>query len=140
MAEALFAKQAEYVKHMDDWNGVTSLGPIPLALDNQATILAAAAPIRKWSPKSKAFDVDCKYITGARENGTVDVYHVDGSDFPVDATTKPLPENVLGPYFDKLQGPSQGRGRITRHDSETQRGAADPDIKTQGPKIRTQQG
>jgi len=119
MAEALFAsqaaKQAEYVKHMDDWPGVTTGGPIPLAIDNQATILSAAAPIRKWSPKSKAFDIDCKYVTEAREAGTIDVYHVSGDNFPADAMTKALPDSVLGGYYDRLQGPSKGRGQTTEH-------------------------
>ena len=78
-----------------------------------ATIMVAAAPIRKWSPKSKAFDIDAKYFTEARENGAIDVYYRSGKDFPVDAMTKALHKALLDSYYTELQGPNVGVGATT---------------------------
>jgi len=114
-AEPLFAspaaKQAVYVKLPHDWLRVGNNDAIKLAVDNQATILQAAAPVRKWSPRSKHFDIDAKYITEAVENGDVYVHHVSGAPpseehegFPCDAFTKALPSSVLTLYFPPLQG------------------------------------
>ena len=110
-AESLFAsaaaKQAHYVWNKFGYLGLRKNQAIPLALDNAATILAAAAPIRKWSPKSKAFDIDAKYVCEAVEDGIIQVHHTPGNDFDCDAMTKPLPAATLAKYHSSLHGTRQ---------------------------------
>ena len=124
-AESLFAssaaKQAVYVYLLHAWLRVSNGDAIKLALDNQATILQAAAPVRKWSPRSKHFDIDAKYLTEAVERGEVYVYHASGAPpsdkhdgFPCDALTKALPSSVLTYYIPLLQGNKGLREYVTR--------------------------
>ena len=121
-AESIFgsaaAKQAHYRKLCLDYFGILPPGPIPLFLDNQSTVLAAGSPIRKWTPKSKAFDIDAKYIVEAVENGIISVHYASGAPpdgtaggpagFPADVMTKALSGSVLRHYIQMLQGPSRG--------------------------------
>jgi hypothetical protein len=78
-----------------------------------ATVLSAGGPIRKFSPNSKQFAIEEKYLIQAVEEGTVQVFHRSGSipeaaevdeGFMADAMTKPLQRNYADHYFRQLQG------------------------------------
>jgi hypothetical protein len=92
--------------------------PIVLYLDNAATVSAAGSLIRKFSPASKHFDIEQKYVVQCVEDGIIKVVHMPGSvdsgqpvpgdGFCVDCMTKPLPSSVLDCYFVEIQGPAKG--------------------------------
>ena len=110
------AKQARYVKMVDDWLGVTKNDAIPLAIDNAATVLATAGPSPKFSPKSKHFDISARYITELVELGYIRPYHVRGEvtadhrGLQADALTKPLSGKLIAHHAALIQGPSPARG------------------------------
>ena len=117
MSETIFgclaAKQATYVYNFHGWLGITDGDPIPLGIDNAATVLTASAPVRKWSPSRKHYDIDCHYIAEAVANNIIFVYHVSGAPpnqetgavgFPVDCLTKALPITTIVAYYDVVQG------------------------------------
>jgi hypothetical protein len=106
-------RQAVYITQLLDFLGL-STGPIHLELDNQATVSVVGAPIRKFSHRSKHFEIDDRYTVQCVEDGTVTVSHVPGSlpanfirtdvGFPVDALTKALPTPILSHYLLPLHG------------------------------------
>ncbi|PHR10098.1 MAG: hypothetical protein COB29_01155 [Sulfitobacter sp.] len=114
-------RQIEYKCNVHMFLGVLKLGhkPIELRCDNQATVLAAGAPIRKFSPRSKQFDIEEKYIIQLVEEGKVSVIHVPGSittddprpgdGFCADMMTKPLVSKMIDCYYAELHGPIERR-------------------------------
>ncbi|PHR10089.1 MAG: hypothetical protein COB29_01225 [Sulfitobacter sp.] len=111
-------KEVVYKFHLFTFLDVVQAQPIVLYMDNAATVLAAGSLIRKFSPASKHFDIEQKYVVQCVEDGIVTVVHMPGSidsDRPVpgdgfcaDAMTKPLPSIILDCYFTEMQGPSRG--------------------------------
>jgi len=102
------AKQGVYVFNVDNWLGVSKKAPIPLGIDNLATVLSAARP--KFSPKSKHFNISARYLAEIVEQGIVYVYHVAGTvttehdGIASDALTKPLSASLIAHYYPILQG------------------------------------
>ena len=102
------AKQGVYVYNVDNWLGASKAAPIPLGIDNLATVLAAARP--KFSPKSKHFNISARYLAEIVEQGIVYPYHVAGTvtdthdGIASDALTKPLSANLIAHYYPVLQG------------------------------------
>ena len=102
------AKQAAYVFNVDGWLGATKGGPIPIGVDNLATVLSAARP--KFSPKSKHFNISARYLAELVEDGIVYTYHVPGTvtdthpGIASDALTKPLSAGLIAHYYPILQG------------------------------------
>lgn len=110
-------KEVEYKRNVFTFLRVLRPGPTALAVDNYATYLAAGAPIRKWSPRSKQHDIEERYIVECVERGTITIIHKPGSlpldampgdGFRVDAMTKPLSSKVLNHYYRELHGPITG--------------------------------
>jgi hypothetical protein len=82
-------------------------------VDNKATVLAAGAPIRKWSPASKQFDIEEKFIVECVERGIIEIQHKPGNipenpqpgdGFVADAMTKPMNAYEMAFYYPELHG------------------------------------
>ena len=106
-------REAEYKRNLYTFLGVMATNPITLEIDNMATVLAAGAPIRKFSPNSKQFAIEEKYVVQCVEENTVIVMHKSGKlptnprvgeGFMADAMTKPLPGATFNHYRQELQG------------------------------------
>ena len=101
-------KQAAYVSNVDNWLGATKGGPIPIGVDNLATVLSAARP--KFSPKSKHFNISARYLAELVEEGIIYTYHIPGTvtvnhpGIASDALTKPLSAGLIAHYYPILQG------------------------------------
>jgi hypothetical protein len=78
--------------------------PHDFMVDNASLALSATALIRKWSPRSKQFTVESRYILQGVEDRIVRARQVPGNKFAADAMTKPLPEAGLEQYFPEMQG------------------------------------
>ena len=78
-AESAFAgraaKEAIYKRNLFRFLGVLREGPSKMYVDNKATVLSAGAPIRKWSPASKQFDIEEKFIVECVERGIIEIHH-----------------------------------------------------------------
>ena len=99
------------MKYKDTWHaevGIKVNRPHKFYVDNAALALEAAAPIRKWSPRSKHFDIDDKMLTQVVEDRIARVIQIPGYDLAADAMTKPLPNDLLDRFDEKLQGPPRG--------------------------------
>ena len=84
-----------------------------LELDNSSTVLQIGSDIRKFTSKSKHFDVDDRFTVQCVEDDILSVKHVPGSipsnpaptdGFAVDALTKALPAPALRHYLYQLHG------------------------------------
>ena len=105
------AEAARELKYKDTWHtevGIKVNRPHKFYVDNAALALEAAAPIRKWSPRSKHFDIDDKMLTQVVEDRIARVIQIPGYDLAADAMTKPLPNDLLDRFDEKLQGPPRG--------------------------------
>ena len=116
-AESDFAgsacKEAEYKRNWHGFFGIRQPGPTRLGIDNFATANRAGSTIRKWSPSSKQYDVNEKYLTECVERQVITVDHRPGSlpaeprpgeGFRPDAMTKALPRAATEFYYDELHG------------------------------------
>ena len=116
-AESDFAgsacKEAEYKRNWHGVFGIRQPGPTRLGIDNFATANRAGSTIRKWSPSSKQYDVNEKYLTECVERQVITVDHRPGSlpaeprpgeGFRPDAMTKALPRAATEFYYDELHG------------------------------------
>ena len=90
-----------------DFLGVKRTKPVVIYTDSQATVLVSGAPIRKFTPASKQFDVEDKYVVQCVEDGLVKLQHIPGKPiqgskysegFPVDMMTKPLSGKMIEKY------------------------------------------
>ena len=61
-------KEAIYKRNSVKFLRVLRPGPTKLFVDNYATFLAAGAMIRKWSPASKQFDIEEKFVVECVRN------------------------------------------------------------------------
>ena len=84
-------------------------------VDNKATVLAAGAPIRKWSPASKQFDIEEKFIVECVERGIIEIHHKPGNipenpqpggGFVAGAMAKPMSACQMAFYCPELRGRS----------------------------------
>ena len=127
-AESVFAskccREMEYNANVHIFLGIrnNTSPPMVLKCDNQATTFAAGAPIRKFSQRSKQFDIEEKYVQQCVEEGLISVIHVPGSinstdssnngyvmkGFCVDAMTKPLTGSLIKNYYGQLHGSVKG--------------------------------
>lgn len=107
------ARQAVYITQLLQFLGFHSGSPIMLELDNSSTVLQIGSDIRKFTPKSKHFDVDDRFTVQCVEDDILSVKHVPGSipsnpaptdGFAVDALTKALPAPALRHYLYQLHG------------------------------------
>jgi len=73
----------------------------------------AAAQIRKWSPASKQFDIEEKYVVECVERGIIQICHKPGrlpenpqpgDGFAADAMTKPMTAVEMDFYYPELHG------------------------------------
>jgi hypothetical protein len=109
-------KDAVYTHNTQGWLGVRQAHPFRFEMDNEATVLATGAPIRKFSPASKHFDIEDKYVVQCSEDKIIKVVHVPGTisadnndpqtgdGFCADAFTKPMPRILHDLYMKELQG------------------------------------
>ena len=77
---------------------------------------SCGAPIRKFSPASKHFDIEDKYVVQCSQDKIVKVIHMPGTidsdnnnpqpgdGFCVDALTKPMPQVLHDIYYAEMQG------------------------------------
>lgn len=114
-AHAFYAcKEIVYKHGLFTFLGIAQSFPYILYMDNQATVLDAGAPIRKFSQASKHFHIEEKYVVQCVEDGLIKVVHMPGSlteggdGFCVDALTKALGNHEFSAYYPQLQGPKQG--------------------------------
>jgi hypothetical protein len=107
-------RHACYIQQLMNFLGTNTGEPIKLALDNSSTVLSTAGPIRKFSPATRHFTMDDRFIVQCVEDGTIEVRHVPGDPqqmppsgddgFAVDAMTKPLGATLLLHYYQFLHG------------------------------------
>jgi hypothetical protein len=107
-------RHACYIQQLMNFLGTNTGEPINLALDNSSTVLSTAGPIRKFSPATRHFTMDDRFIVQCVEDGTIVVRHVPGAPqqmppsgndgFAVDALTKPLGAILLLHYYQFLHG------------------------------------
>lgn len=107
------AKEVIYKRNLFRFLRVLNPGPTKMYVDNKATVLAAGAPIRKWSPASKQFDIEEKFIVECVERGIIEIHHKHGSipehpqpgdGFVADAMTKPMNAYEMAFYYPELHG------------------------------------
>ena len=116
-AESSFAaracKEAEYKRNLFRFLRVLKAGPTKLYVDNYATFRAAGAQIRKWSPASKQFNIEEKYVVECGERGIIEVHHKPGSlpenpqrgdGFVADTMTKTMTARQMDFYYPELHG------------------------------------
>ena len=116
-AESSFAaracKEAEYKRNLFRFLHVLKPGPTKLYVDNYATFRAAGAQIRKWSPASKQFNIEEKYVVESGERDIIEVHHKPGSlpenpqrneGFVADAMTKTMTAREMDFYYPELHG------------------------------------
>ena len=116
-AESTFAaracKEAMYKRHLFRFLRVLRPGPTKLYVDNYATFLAAGSLIRKWSPASKQFDIEEKFVVECGERGIIEMHHKPGSlpenpkpgdGFRADAMTKTMTAKQMDFYYQELHG------------------------------------
>ena len=106
-------REAEYKRNFFRFLHVLKEGPTRLYVDNYATFLAAGAKIRKWSPASKQFDIEEKYVVECAENGVIEMHHKPGKlpenpqrgdGFSADAMTKTMTAREMDFYYPELHG------------------------------------
>ncbi|PHR10085.1 MAG: hypothetical protein COB29_01235 [Sulfitobacter sp.] len=109
-------KEIVYETHVQEFLKFKRPGPMTLYMDNSATVLDCGAPIRKFSPASKHFDIEDKYVVQCSEDKIVKVIHMPGTidsdnnnpqpgdGFCVDALTKPMPQVLHDIYYAEMQG------------------------------------
>jgi len=116
-AESSFAaracKEAEYKRNLFRFLRVLKAGPTKLYVDNYATFRAAGAQIRKWSPASKQFNIEEKYVVECGERNIIEVHHKPGSlpenpqrgdGFVADTMTKTMTAREMDFYYPELHG------------------------------------
>ena len=100
-------------------------------MDNFATFNSAGAPIRKWSPASKQFDIEEKFIVECAERGIIAIHIKPGNlpedprpgeGFVADAMTKPMTASEMAFYYPELHGVNSLMSRIATHVFHTSRG------------------
>jgi len=116
-AESTFAargcKEAEYKRNLFRFLRVLRAGPSKLYVDNYATFNSAGSQIRKWSPASKQFNIEEKYVVDCVERGIVQMVHKHGhlpenpqpgEGFVADTMTKPMNAREMEFYYQELHG------------------------------------
>ena len=116
-AESTFAargcKEAECKRNLFRFLRVLRAGPSKLYVDNYATFNSAGSQIRKWSPASKQFNIEEKYVVDCVERGIVQMVHKHGhlpenpqpgEGFVADTMTKPMNAREMEFYYQELHG------------------------------------
>ena len=103
-----------YIQQLMNFLGINTGELINLALDNSSTVISTAGSFQKFSPATRHFTMDDRFIVQCVEDGTVEVRHVpevpqqmppSGDDgFAVDAMTKSLGTTLLLHYYQFLHG------------------------------------
>ena len=68
--------------------GVPIIYPTRLFVDNAAVVLHTSNAIRRFTPASKAHDIEQKYLVDAAVHQVVEVCDIDGKINPSDMMTK----------------------------------------------------
>ena len=88
--------------------GFYSPAPSKFYADNTTMVDHDGSPIRKFTTKSKHFDVEDKYTVQLVEDRDAELIHKNGRELPCDAMTKALPKAVLDTHYLALHGPPRG--------------------------------
>ncbi|PHR00191.1 MAG: hypothetical protein COB29_16075 [Sulfitobacter sp.] len=114
-------KEIVYTTNVQNFMRLKFPGAITLFMDNAATVLDCGAPIRKFSPASKHFDIEDKFVVQCAEDDIINVVHKPGTidcdnsnpqpgdGFCADSMTKPLPKILHDVYFAEMHGVSVSR-------------------------------
>jgi ribosomal protein L32 len=69
--------------------------PVILEMDNQAAIIDAGSPTRRFSQRTKHFLIDEKYVHQCSEMGIVKLRHRNTTELDADVMTKCVPGVIL---------------------------------------------
>ena len=103
-----FSLSAEYDRQLLAFLGVPITAPTDLFVDNAAVVLNVGAPIRKYTPRSKSFDMDVKYVVEGQEHAVIKLRDTPGGQNVSDMMTKPATPIMIDRYEAELQGPIRG--------------------------------
>ena len=103
---------AENKRNLFRFLRVLKPGPTKLYVGSYATFRAVGAQIRKWSPASKHFSIEEKYVVECGERDIIEVHHKPGSlpenprnaGFVADTMTKTMTAREMGFYYPESHG------------------------------------
>ena len=100
MELASIRRQAAWLKSLSGEIGFPIEGPIPLCLDNQASIFLMINPAVKC--RTKHINIRHHYIWEQYEEKVVEPFHVAGEENPADLFTKSLPVVKVEKFRSKI--------------------------------------
>ena len=99
---SLAARDIAYKRNTFTGLGFTPTGPTQLYIDNQATVLDAGSPIRKFSQKSKHFAISERFVHQMVDDNAITIIKISGKHHKAGALTKPFAKEPFQRYNDEF--------------------------------------